>query len=45
MKKRSLNNVVSRRRMQLKARHQQNINRQKKFFILFKNPLKKEELQ
>ncbi len=35
MRKRALNNLASRRRTQLKARHQQTMSRQKKFFALF----------
>ncbi|WP_275658975.1 hypothetical protein [Shewanella sp. Isolate11] len=39
MKKKSLNNLASRRRAQLKIRHQQILNRQKQFFIFLRPQL------
>ncbi|MCE9679235.1 hypothetical protein LZP69_08615 [Shewanella sp. AS1] len=36
MRKKSLNNLASRRRTQLKVRHLQTMNRQKQYFTFFK---------
>ncbi|MCL1040817.1 MULTISPECIES: hypothetical protein [Shewanella] len=38
MRKKSLNNLSSRRRTLLKIRHQHTINRQKQFFTFIKQP-------
>ncbi|MCZ4338822.1 hypothetical protein [Shewanella colwelliana] len=38
MRKKTLNSMSSRRRTQLKTRHQQTMNRQKQYFTFIKQP-------